>query len=57
MNLTDLIGTEVTRRAFLGRSAAALGTTALASLLNPQRFTTAAAELPTTCVILPRYDF
>ncbi len=57
MHLTDLIGTEVTRRSFLGRSAAALGTTALTSLLNPQCFTTAAAELPATRGTLPRYDF
>jgi hypothetical protein len=36
MFLPDWIGTATTRRAFLGRSTAALGTTALASLLNPQ---------------------
>ena len=57
MNLTDLIGTKATRRSFLGRSAAALGTTALASLLNPHLLTTAAAELPATPGTLPRYDF
>ena len=34
-NLTDLIGCDCTRRAFLGRAAAGIGTMALASLLNP----------------------
>lgn len=57
MNLTDLMGTEATRRAFLGRSAAALGATALAALLRPQLFTTAAADLPATRGALPKYDF
>ncbi|MCY2996390.1 MAG: DUF1501 domain-containing protein [Planctomycetota bacterium] len=57
MHLTDLMGTDVTRRSFLGRSATALGTTALVSLLNPHLLTTAAAELPATRGTLPRYDF
>jgi hypothetical protein len=35
MFLPDWIGTETTRRTFLGRSTAVVGTTALASLLNP----------------------
>jgi hypothetical protein len=35
-NLTDLIGCDCTRRAFLGRAAAGIGTMALASLLNPE---------------------
>jgi hypothetical protein len=35
MFLIDRLGREVTRRAFLGRSAAAIGTTALASMLSP----------------------
>ena len=36
-NLTDLIGCDCTRRAFLGRAAAGIGTMALASLLNPEQ--------------------
>src|SRR5262249_25895422 len=41
-NLTELIGCGCTRRAFLGRAAAGIGTMALASLLNP--FEAAAAS-------------
>jgi hypothetical protein len=36
MFLSDWLGTKTTRRAFLGRSTAALGSTALASLLQPE---------------------
>src|SRR6516165_6737123 len=35
-HLTDLIGCDCTRRAFLGKAAAGIGTMALASLLNPE---------------------
>jgi hypothetical protein len=38
MFLQDWLGTGVTRRAFLGRSAAAVGSTALAALLQPGAF-------------------
>ena len=35
-NLIDVIGCDCTRRAFLGKAAAGIGTMALASLLNPE---------------------
>ena len=35
-NLLDMIGCDCTRRAFLGKAAAGIGTMALASLLNPE---------------------
>jgi hypothetical protein len=43
--LPDWLGTQTTRRAFLGRSTAAIGTTALASLLQPSLLR-AREELP-----------
>jgi len=36
--LTDLLGPNISRRAFLGRSAAAVGSTALAALVQPKLF-------------------
>lgn len=41
MNLLDWIGTRPTRRSFLGRTAAGLGTTALSSLITPAPFSSA----------------
>ena len=42
-NLLDMIGCDCTRRAFLGKAAAGIGTMALASLLNPGDAQAAAA--------------
>ena len=57
MNLTDWIGIQPTRRTFLGRSAAVVGSTALASLLNPRLLTAAGDALPVTRGELPRFHF
>jgi len=42
--LTDFLGSNISRRAFLGRSAAAVGSTALAALMQPRLF--AAPSVP-----------
>jgi len=44
MNLTDMIGLRATRRTFLGRAAAGIGSAARASLLNPSLLRAADAD-------------
>lgn len=46
MHLTDWIGVRPTRRTFLGRSAAVMGSTALASMIGPQPLAAAVNERP-----------
>ena len=57
MNLTDWIGIQPTRRTFLSRSAAAVGSTALAALMNPRLLAAAGDALPATRGVLPQFHF